>query len=97
MTRKFVKMPIPGQPVKNDNCLFYSGEILCGEPYAKVHIGIFYLWKDINFITFLKLFRTEKSVKKQSSCEILQKTFANDLIYSLSLFLRLSYNCLSKV
>jgi hypothetical protein len=54
-------------------------------------------YKDINFITFLKLFRTEKSVKKQSSCEILQKTFANDLIYSLSLFLRLSYNCLSKV
>ncbi len=47
MTRKFVKMPIPGQPVKNDNCLFYSGEILCGEPYAKVHIGIFNLWKDI--------------------------------------------------
>ena len=39
MTRKFVKMPIPGQPVKNDNCLFYSGEILCEEPYAKVHIG----------------------------------------------------------
>jgi hypothetical protein len=54
-------------------------------------------YKDVNFITFLKLFRTEKSVKKQSSCEILQKTFANDLIYSLSLYLRLSYNCLSKV
>ena len=101
MIRKFVKMPIPGRAVKNDNCLFYSGEILCGEPYAKVHIwnilSMEGYYKDINFITFLKLFRTEKSVKKQSSCEILQKTFANDLIYSLSLFLRLSYNCLSKV
>jgi len=47
MTCKFVKMPIPGQPVKNDNCLFYSGEILCGEPRGKVNIVIFYLWKDI--------------------------------------------------
>ena len=47
MTRKFVKMPIPGLPVKNDNCLFYSREMLSGEPCAKVHIGTFYLWKDI--------------------------------------------------
>jgi len=45
--------------------------------YAKVHIwnilSMEGYYKDINFITFLKLFRTEKSVKKQSSCEILQK------------------------
>jgi len=48
MTRKFVKMPIPGQPVKNDNRLFYSGKILCGEPCTLKYIfGIFYLWKDI--------------------------------------------------
>jgi len=47
MTRKFVKMPIPGEPVKNDNCLFCSGEMLYGEPCAKERIGTFYLWKNI--------------------------------------------------
>ncbi len=32
MTRKFVKMPILEQPAKNNNCLFYSEEMLYGEP-----------------------------------------------------------------
>jgi hypothetical protein len=41
MTRKFVKMPIPEQPAKNNNCLFYSEEMLYGELCAKEHIGTF--------------------------------------------------------
>jgi hypothetical protein len=32
MARKFVKMPIPGLPVKNNNCLFYSEEMFYEEP-----------------------------------------------------------------
>ncbi len=32
MTRIFVKMPIPGQPVKNNNCLFYSEDMLYEKP-----------------------------------------------------------------
>ncbi len=31
MTRKYVKMPILGQIIKNNNCLFYSEEMLYGE------------------------------------------------------------------
>ena len=32
MTRKFVKMPVPEQPVKSNNCLFYSEDMLYEEP-----------------------------------------------------------------
>ena len=32
MARKFVKMPIPGLAVKNNNCLFYSEEMFYEEP-----------------------------------------------------------------
>ena len=32
MTRNFVKMPILEQPAKNNNCLFYSEEMLYGVP-----------------------------------------------------------------
>ncbi len=32
MTRKFVKMPILGQIIKNNNCLFYYEEMLYEKP-----------------------------------------------------------------
>jgi len=32
MARKFVKMPVPGQPVKSNNCLFYSEDMLYEKP-----------------------------------------------------------------
>ncbi len=35
MTREFVKMPISGQPVKNNNSLVYSEEMLYEEPLLK--------------------------------------------------------------
>jgi len=47
MTREFVKMPIPGQSVKNNNCLFYSEEMLYEEPLLKKYIGTLRLWKNV--------------------------------------------------
>ena len=35
MTRNFVKMPILEQPAKNNNCLFYSEEMLYGVPCSQ--------------------------------------------------------------
>ncbi len=47
MARKIVKMPTLGQPVKNNNCLFYSEEMLYEEPLLKKYIGTVRLWKNV--------------------------------------------------
>ncbi len=65
MTRKFVKMPIPGQPVKNNNCLFTPKKCCMKNRVAKEHIGTFYLmekyYKEINFIVVQSYLEQKKA------------------------------------